>query len=165
MIDPHAYGIEVRRRSIDGEEVFEARVRELPDLAEYAGTADEAYALAVDAIATTARVFSERGKPMPAPLQPADEWSGRVTLRVPKSLHRALSEAADLEGCSLNQHIVNVLVYFTGFVHAERAAEARWQPEPKPTVVAATNRPMLRVVSSRTYSAPQPSGYAPSMCA
>lgn len=165
MIDPQTYGIEVRRRSIDGEEVFEARVRELPDLAEYADTADEAYALAVDAIATTARVFAERGKAMPAPLQPADEWSGRVTLRVPKSLHRALSEAADVEGCSLNQHIVNVLVYFTGFAHAEHAAEAHWQPEPKPTLVAATNRPLLRVVSSHIYSTPQPIRYTPSICA
>lgn len=165
MIDPHAYGIEVRRRSIDGEAVFEARVRELPDLAEYADTADEAYALAVDAVATTAKVLAERGKTMPPPLQPADEWSGRVTLRVPKSLHRALSDAADAEGCSLNQHIVNVLVYFTGFAHAERAAEAHWQPEPKPTRGAATNRSTLRVVSSHNYSTPQPSGYTPSMCA
>lgn len=165
MIDPHAYGIEVRRRSIDGEVVFEARVRELPDLAEYADTADEAYALAADAVATTAKVFAERGKAMPAPLQPADEWSGRVTLRVPKSLHRALSNAADIEGCSLNQHIVNVLVYFTGFAHAERAAEAHWQPEPKPVVKTTTGRPTLTVVSSRTYPAPTQSGYTPSMCA
>jgi predicted HicB family RNase H-like nuclease len=131
MIDPHAYGIEVRRRVIDGEMVFEARVRGLPDLAEYADAADEAYELAVDAVATTAAVLAERGKPMPPPLEPIDEWSGRVTLRVPKSLHRALTEAAETEGCSLNQHMVNVLSYFTGYAHAERAADARWQPRPE----------------------------------
>src|SRR5699024_1226162 len=114
MIDPHTYGIEIRHRRIDGEAVYEARVRELPDLAEYADTFDEAYELAIDAIATTAEVLAERGKPMPTPQEPADDWSGRVTLRLPKSLHRALSETADSEGSSLNQHIVNVLSYFSG---------------------------------------------------
>ena len=119
MTDPHAYGIEVRRRSIDSEVLFEARVRELPDLAEYADTAEEAYALAIDAIATTADVLTERGKSMPPPLEPVDDWSGRVTLRLPRSLHRLLSETADDEGCSLNQHIVNVLNYFSGYAHAD----------------------------------------------
>lgn len=129
MIDPHAYGIEVRRRVIDGESVFEARVRELPDLAEYADSAEDAYALAVDAIATTASVLAKRGGAIPNPIEPLDEWSGRVTLRVPKSLHRALAEAADNEGCSLNQHLVNVLTYFSGYAHAEYAAQAHWQPQ------------------------------------
>lgn len=61
MIDPPTCGIEVRRRRIDGEDVYEARVRELPDVAEYADTADGAYALAIDTIETTARIFAARG--------------------------------------------------------------------------------------------------------
>lgn len=151
MFDPNAYGIEVRRRTIDGEAVFEARVRELPDVAEYADTAEEAYALALDTIAATAKMLAERGKAIPAPVEPVDEWSGRVTLRVPKSLHRALAAAADAEGCSLNQHIVNVLGYFAGYAHAQRAAEAHWQvPEPVPVV---RGRPSLKVVSCEEYPA------------
>jgi hypothetical protein len=51
-----------------------------------------------------------------------------VTLRLPKALHRALSDAADEDDASLNQHLVNVLSYFTGFAHAERAAAAHWAP-------------------------------------
>jgi predicted HicB family RNase H-like nuclease len=159
MIDPHAYGIEVRRRRIDGETVFEARVRELPDVAEYADTADEAYALALDTIATTAKVLAERRKAMPALMEPVDEWSGRVTLRVPKSLHRALSAAADAEGCSLNQHIVNVLGYFAGYAHAERAAEAHWQPQPEAVEAAVSRRPKLRLISSQDYPV-EPMKYA-----
>lgn len=159
MIDPNAYGIEVRRRAIDGEAVFEARVRELPDVAEYADTADEAYALALDAVATTAKMLAERGRAMPAPMEPVDEWSGRVTLRVPKSLHRALSEAADAEGCSLNQHIINVLGYFTGYAHAERAAEAHWHPQPGTVESTASRRPKLRLVSAQEYPA-EPVKYA-----
>lgn len=153
MIDPHAYGIEVRRRRIDGDVVFEARVRELPDLAEYADMAEEAYALAVDAITTTAKVLAERGRHMPAPVEPVDEWSGRVTLRVPKSLHRTLSEAADAEGCSFNQYMVNVLSYFAGYAHAERTAEAHWQPQPEAVESVVHRRPSLRLVSSQDYTA------------
>lgn len=157
MIDPRAYGIEVRHRTIDGEAMFEARVRELPDLAEYADTAEEAYALALDAVTTTAEVLAERGKAMPAPAVPVDDWSGRVTLRVPKSLHRTLSEAADAEGCSLNQHIVNVLGYFSGYAHAERAAKTHWQPQSQRTVATAQSH--LRLVERREYPAQPMAAY------
>ncbi|TAL72329.1 MAG: toxin-antitoxin system HicB family antitoxin [Rhodanobacter sp.] len=150
MIDPHAYGIELQRRVIDGETVFEARVRELPDLTEYADTAEEAYALALDAIETTTTAFAEMGREMPVPMEPMDEYSGRVTLRVPRSLHRALAMAADEEGCSLNQHIVNLLSYFTGYAHAEKAAEAHWRPVGSDDVVA-SRQPDLKLVKSFTY--------------
>jgi hypothetical protein len=53
--------MEVRRGRIDDEVVYDARVHRLPDRAKYADTADEAYALAVDAIETTARYW--QGKP------------------------------------------------------------------------------------------------------
>lgn len=152
MIDPHAYGIELQRRVIDGETVFEARARELPDLAEYADTAEEAYALALDAIETTAAAFAEMGREMPVPMEPMDEYSGRVTLRVPRSLHRALAMAADEEGCSLNQHIVNLLGYFTGYAHAEKAAEAHWQSV-SVDGADAVRRPGLKLVASSTYPA------------
>ena len=34
------------------------------------------------------------------------EYSGKISLRVPKSLHRDLSESAKFEGISLNQFIL-----------------------------------------------------------
>ncbi|WP_294030805.1 type II toxin-antitoxin system HicB family antitoxin [Thiolapillus sp.] len=118
MIDPHAYNITVRRGDFEGELCFEARVKELPDLAEYGDTFEEAYQLAIDAIETTAEIFAEKGKAMPMPKDVPDEYSGRVTLRLPISLHRALAEAAENEGVSLNQHLVNTLAYFSGFAAA-----------------------------------------------
>ncbi|MGF1643242.1 MAG: toxin-antitoxin system HicB family antitoxin [Thiotrichales bacterium] len=114
-MNPHDYSITIRHGVFEGEVCFEARVRELPDLAEYADTFEEAYALAIDAIETTAAVLAEKGKPMPLPIDVPDEFSGRVTLRIPKTLHRELARAADDEGVSLNQHMVNVLTYFSGF--------------------------------------------------
>ena len=35
-----------------------------------------------------------------------DEYSGRLVLRMPRSLHKALREAAAVEGVSLNQYIL-----------------------------------------------------------
>jgi predicted RNase H-like HicB family nuclease len=114
-IDPYAYNITVRRAEVEGEVCFEARVKELPDLIEYADTAEEAYTLAVDGIETTAEIMESKGRAMPAATVPADDFSGRVTLRLPRSLHRALAEASDEEGVSLNQHLVNILSYYSGF--------------------------------------------------
>lgn len=114
-MNPHSYNITVRRANFDGEVFFEARVKELPDVAEYAETADEAYDLAIDTIETTAQVFAEKGKAMPLPYEPADDYSGRVTLRLAKTLHRNLTESAEREGVSLNQHLVNILSYASGF--------------------------------------------------
>lgn len=150
MIDPHSYGIEVRRRNLDGEVMFEARVRELPDIAEYADSYQEAYELAVDAVETTARLLGERGRSMPQPMGPADDWSGRVTLRLPKSLHRALAGAAEDEGCSLNQHIVNVLNYFSGYAQGERQAEVGWRTSVDSGAIR--SGPHLRLVHSADYA-------------
>ncbi len=129
--DAHAYNITVRRGEFEGENLFEARVKELPDLIEYGETYEDAYALAVDAIETTAEAFAEKERTMPEPLVPADDFSGRVTLRLPKSLHRALAEAADSERVSLNQQLVNVLAYYSGFAAGNRhEAASPWQPQP-----------------------------------
>ncbi len=150
MIDPHAYNITVRRSKFEGEVCFEARVRELPDLAEYGDTFEETYALAIDAIETTAEVFTGKGKPMPVPQEVADDYSGRVTLRLPKSLHRALAESAGEEGVSLNQHLVNILAYFSGFAAgAMHISEApKWRTVSRTTGEKVPSRPNVRLVYS-----------------
>ena len=150
MIDPHTYNITVRRSEFEGEMCFEARVKELPDLAEYGDTFEEAYALAIDAIETTAEVYAEKEKPMPVPQEVADDYSGRVTLRLPKSLHRALAESAEEEGVSLNQHLINILAYFSGFaagaMHMPSASE--WKTVSRTTGGKASASPNVRLVSS-----------------
>ncbi len=115
MIDATNYTITVRKGVFAGEQCFEARVAELPDVAEYADSFEEAYALAIDTLETTAELFAEQGKTMPPPMIPADDFSGRVTLRLAKSLHRALAQAAEKEGVSLNQHLTNVLNFYAGY--------------------------------------------------
>ncbi|MFT4926830.1 MAG: putative HicB family RNase H-like nuclease [Phenylobacterium sp.] len=115
MIDANQYSITVRKGVFEGETCFEARVAELPDVAEYADSYEEAYALAIDTVETTAEIMAEQGRCMPLPIVPADDYSGRVTLRLAKSLHRSLTEVAQSEGVSLNQHLVNILNYYSGY--------------------------------------------------
>ena len=74
MIDASKYTITVCKGLFDGEECFEARIAELPDIAEYADSFAEAYHLAIDTIETTAEIFAEQGKTMPQPIIPADDY-------------------------------------------------------------------------------------------
>ena len=50
----------------------------------------------------------ERGNEIPSPSYPED-YSGKFNLRIPKSLHRSLAEAAERDGVSLNQYVLMLL--------------------------------------------------------
>lgn len=71
--DAQTYNITVRWGRFDSEGLFEARVKEFPDLVEYAESFEEAYELAVDAIESTAAAFAEQGRSMPPHVVPVDE--------------------------------------------------------------------------------------------
>ncbi|MBN2429619.1 MAG: toxin-antitoxin system HicB family antitoxin [Deltaproteobacteria bacterium] len=114
MIDPTKYNISIRKVAIEGSIYFEAKVKELPDIAEYGETHEEAYSLALDSISVTCEVFYEKGRTMPPPIEPIEDYSGRITLRLPKSLHRFLAETSEQDSVSLNLHIVNILTYYSG---------------------------------------------------
>jgi len=112
--DASLYNISVRKGSFDGDILFEAKIKELPDVAEYADTHEEAYSLAIDTLETTAEILSEQGKMMPLPIIEEGNYSGRVTLRMPKSMHAACAAWSETEETSLNQLIVNCLSYGLG---------------------------------------------------
>ncbi len=126
MNDARNYSISIRFGSFDGEDCFEARVRELPDVVEYADSYTDAYELALDTIATTAKMYSEKGLSMPPAQEPLEDYSGRVTLRLPKSLHRGLALKAEAEDISLNQLLVSVLSAFRGFDSAMTEVGKGW---------------------------------------
>ena len=62
MLDRVEYEINVRLGTFDGEECFEAKVRGFHNIAEYGDTAEEAYALAIDTIETTAEILAREIK-------------------------------------------------------------------------------------------------------
>ena len=55
----------------------------------------------------------EEGQPIPEPFT-AEAYSGKFVVRVPRSLHRQLVEAAKQEGVSLNAYVNVVLAKAVG---------------------------------------------------
>ena len=138
-MNPHDYSITVRRVVADDGPCFEARIRELPDVAEYADTFSEAYELAIDTIETTAEAFAETGHAMPAPACPVEDYSGRMTVRVSKTLHRDLALVAEEEGVSLNLLISDALSHFAGaHLHRRRRESGSEEGKPAPRRCSST---------------------------
>jgi len=112
--DPHRYTITVKRVLEDEEPLFKATVRELPHVSEYGDTYSEVYELAIDAINGLRDMSREMGHHFPDPAEEDENFSGRVTLRMPKSLHRDVANMADREGTSLNQLLVSTIAEKVG---------------------------------------------------
>lgn len=166
MTDPERYSIMVRKVHVDGEDLWRATVRELPDVAEFAATRDEAVALAHDAIIDLQDSAAEDNRPFPEPLEDDEEYSGRITLRLPKSLHRAIALKATEEDVSLNWYIVTNLAIGL----SERAASVTqgteiqplWTYEPtKYFLQAAGTSPALSVVLMEDVDEPETSTWGP----
>lgn len=113
MYNAEEYTISVRKERMDGDVYWVARVEELPDIMEFGETRDEAYNLALDTITTGQEMCLSEGTPFPAPKVFQDsEASGRVTLRLPKSVHANCIRRAEEEGVSLNSYILTCVTAY-----------------------------------------------------
>ncbi len=65
----------------------------------------------------------ERDAGIPLPTYP-EEYSGKFNVRLPRSLHRQLAEAANADGVSLNQYVVVLLTRGVTAAGLERATAA-----------------------------------------
>lgn len=97
----------------DGNEGFVAEVRELPGCISQGETIEEAAVRVADAMTSWISIAIEDGIAIPEPRDPAS-YSGRLLLRIPRSLHADLARQAEDEGVSLNQHIATTLARATG---------------------------------------------------
>ena len=93
-------------RDEEGDYVVE--VNDLQGCASHGSTPNEA----LDNVAVAKRLWIESrfeaGLDIPEPRH-SDEYSGRILLRMPKSLHRRLAEQSREERVSLNQYTVSLL--------------------------------------------------------
>lgn len=123
--DPEAYSIVIRKEKIDGEEIFVARVQEFPDLVDFAESFSEARELILDSITTIYEIAEESNSEFPQPFAPIDEAlpSGRITLRLPRSLHNQLVCNAEKEEVSLNHYISTLLAVNSSRLIAEQLLE------------------------------------------
>ena len=98
------------RKVITGnaDEGFLIQVPDLPGCMTAGDTMEEAIELLPDAMAGWLIVALERGVPIPEP-KVFDDYSGKLLVRMPKTLHRQLIERAEAEGVSANHLAVALL--------------------------------------------------------
>lgn len=106
--DVYEYAIQTRRITEDGQMYFKGTAAEFPHLATYEDTAQEAYDILIEDIKELYVLSQELGHAFPLPGKD-ESHSGRLTTRLPKSLHRALDIQAAKEGISLNLHVATLL--------------------------------------------------------
>ena len=109
MNKPAEYGICIRLIRQDEADLYEGRVKELPDLKVYCETYSDAYEELVDAIGAAQELFDEQDRTFPAAEPIEEDFSGRITLRMSKSLHRCVHFKAVDDAISLNQWIVEAV--------------------------------------------------------
>jgi antitoxin HicB len=91
-----------------------AGVEELPGCSSQGGTPDEAVNGVRQAMAAWITEALQEGREVPEP-KPVEEHSGRLLLRMPKTLHADLTRLAEREGVSLNQFITDALASVVGW--------------------------------------------------
>lgn len=101
------YTVEVRH----DEDGYFAKVIELQGCMTWADSFEELGPMIEDAKQGWIEDALERGDPVPEPRETGD-YSGKVIVRMPKSLHRDLSRRADEENVSLNQLMITGLARF-----------------------------------------------------
>jgi predicted RNase H-like HicB family nuclease len=106
----------------DEDEGFIAEAPDLPGCSAFGETQAEALTELQDAIAAWIEAATAAGNRIPGPSRPAMErHSGKVLLRMPRSLHAELAAAAKHNDVSLNQYIV----FLIAGAHSQRQALKR----------------------------------------
>jgi antitoxin HicB len=117
----------------DGEDKgrpWTASVEELPGCTSHGKTSDQALDGIEAAMAKWITVALEEGREIPEP-KSATSHSGRLLLRMPRTLHADLTRASEREGVSLNQFITDVLAAAVEWrARAESAAGPGETPTP-----------------------------------
>ena len=111
-VDVRGYRLEVYRDPDDGAWAIE--VPELPGCVAGGPNLDDALAQIQDSIEAWIEAAEAQGRPVPAPRALEPEFSGRLLLRLPKSLHRRAAEAAEWDGVSLNTYCVSAIASSVG---------------------------------------------------
>jgi antitoxin HicB len=84
---------------------YAAKVVELPGCISQGQTLEEVAVNIEDAKICWLEVALEEGMQIPEPIANNEDYSGKLVVRMPKTLHRLLVERAKEENVSLNQYI------------------------------------------------------------
>ena len=116
------YPITLTRRVDDDEPYWVAEIPELPGCVSDGKTPDEAVESLRDAKSLWIETQLSDDYEVPEPVD-VQGHSGKLSLRIPKSLHRRIAEIAHREGVSLNQYIMSCVA--TGLGWDQQARELR----------------------------------------
>jgi predicted RNase H-like HicB family nuclease len=100
---------------------YHAEILEFPGCFAVGSTPQEAYANLEEAASSWILGCLEVGQKIPEPEDFAGH-SGRIALRIPRSLHRRVALFADREGISINQFLLNAISEKIGNKEAHAAA-------------------------------------------
>ncbi|WP_056957153.1 type II toxin-antitoxin system HicB family antitoxin [Lacticaseibacillus pantheris] len=103
------YKIDISPIDDEGENYYSASIPELPGLEVFEDTIEEALTSLEDAKRSWIAVALKRNLPIPEPVLMKKEYSGRITLRTSKNLHRELVMNAERENVSLNSFLNETL--------------------------------------------------------
>jgi len=95
-----------------GERAYVALCSEFPHLSAFGATPAEAWQELEEALEGAIAVHRDEGWPLPAPIPPPEPVglpSGKFVVRLPRTLHAALTQRAKHEGVSLNALVVTLL--------------------------------------------------------
>lgn len=95
------------------DEAFIATCPEFEGLSAFGDTADQALAEAQVALSLMIEAYHAEGWELPAAAS-LSSYSGQFRLRVPRSLHARLADAAEADGVSLNTYAVSLLAMGVG---------------------------------------------------
>ena len=97
----------------EGDGTYRAEIIEFPGCFAVGETAAEALASLEDVAASWLEILLEKGKAVPEPIE-SGGFSGKLVLRLPKSLHKKAAHLAERDGVSLNQFIVSCVAEQVG---------------------------------------------------
>jgi predicted RNase H-like HicB family nuclease len=103
----------VRRLLPDEQGGYTAYIHEFPGCVAEGETADEALACLDKAASSWLAVSLSLGQPIAMPLDPF-HYTGKIALRLPRSLHSDVAELAQLQGCSVNQLLAVAISEYVG---------------------------------------------------
>jgi predicted RNase H-like HicB family nuclease len=106
---------------------FTARILEFPGCIAEGDSAEEALQNLEKAASGWIEAALDLGQEIPTP-HVENEYSGKYPLRMPKSLHRQITELAEQEGTSINQFIVAALAEKAGSITASQRFSRQFEP-------------------------------------
>lgn len=112
------YKIEIHSLAPEDGGGFLATVPSLPGCMSDGETPEEALNNVKDAIAAWLETAKELGRTIPEPdvqYKTSNDYSGKLSLRIPKYLHKKLSEKAHEEEVSINQLIQSYISFGIGY--------------------------------------------------